>query len=155
MYHPSSICIKPHITNNQEQMKNLMSQPILVRGIDRSGPSILEPAEVTPKLIRQNPHLLGSLPHHGANFMAEGTVTVDFTGIELNPDDQPFIVSREVFDALPEDRVEFITPDFDTTVLTALSLPPLVTTFMAKAAARMSAKVHLTHAEPDDEHIQQ
>lgn len=91
----------------------------------------LPPSPTPPTVVVEGTCHLGFLD--GVSVIRERRLTVDFHGMVLDPADQPYIVSREVFDALPADRVEFITPDFDSAIANAFKIPHAIRQFVAKA----------------------
>jgi len=116
-------------------MKNLTANPLSM--LQHDGSRLALPAHSNPPtLVVQDPVILGVF--FGFDIVREKVVTVDFHDIELNPQDQPFIVSREIFDALPEHRVEFVTPDYDSAIYNALQVPHVIRRFLAKAKAMVT-----------------
>jgi hypothetical protein len=111
-------------------MKNLTSSLINL-AIGESRVQLPAP-EVVPKLIVGIPTLIGVLPPHHVEIVQQARTTIDFTGINLCQEDQPFIVSREIFDALPADRIEFVTPDYDTAIMNGLGIPHVVRRLISK-----------------------
>lgn len=111
-------------------MKNLTLSAITIERQDKSRLQ-LPAAEVVPKLILVEE----------AKVVMQGTVEmhvparyrVDFTGVDLETDRRlPFIVSREIFDALPPLSVEFVTPDYSTATYNGLNIPHILRSFIAK-----------------------
>ena len=117
-------------------MKNLTANPLSM--LQHDGSRLALPAhETPPTLVVQDPIIMGVF--FGFDIVREKVITVDFHGVELHPKDQPFIVSREIFDALPADSVEFITPDYDSAIYNALQVPHVIRRFLAKAKALVTS----------------
>jgi hypothetical protein len=116
-------------------MKNLTDSTILLMNSDNSR-ATLAPVSNPPQLVVQEPVLLGFLGP--LEIIRERAIRVDFGDLVLDPSDQPFIVSRAIFDALPDHRIEFITPDYESAILNSMKVPHVIRRFIAKAAARIT-----------------
>lgn len=125
-------------------MKNLTIDPIRLIRQDTTRAE-LPPCMTPPKVVVRNEEVLGTLG--SIEIVRERYVSVDFGDLVLNKTDEPFIVSREVFDALPPDRIEFITPDFDTSIRNAFGAPHVIRRFIAKAGATYRAPQPATQQE--------
>lgn len=113
-------------------MKNLTDIHLTINRTDGSR-VILPPAEKQPVLRKEDACLLGFL---GAiEIYREAVISVDFSGIELNAVDQPFVVSREIFDALPANMHEFVTPDLGTAIYNSFGIMHVVQRLIAKGSA--------------------
>lgn len=109
-------------------MKNLTAGPLIILRQDSTRVT-LPAAEMTPRLVLRPAEVIqqGSL-----EILVPEHYEVDFTGIDLDADRVPFVVTREVFNALPEGFTNFVTPDLETAILNGLKIPHLIRRFIAK-----------------------
>ena len=95
-------------------MKNLTSAKLIVQQ-SNGYRFVLPAADYVPtiKVVQGRP--LGELD--GVTVCTLTTRIVDFGGIILDHRDAPFIVNKEVFNALPCDAIDFITPDLGSSAI--------------------------------------
>lgn len=129
-------------------MKNLTANTISLIRQDGSR-AHLPAAPVAPTVIKEPSVFIGCLG--SLEIIREPVTRVDFSGIELNPQDQPFVVTREVFDALPADRIEFITPDLESAILNGLRVPHVIRRFIAKAGLNPTQQAPIP--SPDNQQL--
>lgn len=118
-------------------MKNLTLSAINIIRIDNSRFS-LAAAEIAPRLkMIESSRIVqqGALEIH-----VPAKYEVDFTGVDLSPDRTPFIVTKEIFDALPDDAINFVTPDIETATINGLGIPHVFRNFIAKPGFKASAR---------------
>lgn len=89
-------------------MKNLTSEAITIQ-CSKGGRITLQPARVTPTLEVADGGPVGEL--NGVLICTLTTRVVDFSGIALDRKEAPFIVSADIFQTLPCNATDFITPD--------------------------------------------
>lgn len=129
-------------------MKNLTSSTITVQRPDGSR-FILTPAPQTPQLVTKQPVLLGCLDD--VAIYTQPHTVVDFGTIPFSKEEHPYIVTREIFDALPSDAVEFITPDYGpSAVMNTFQHVHAVTRFIAKADAVRHISKQQTSVQQSD-----
>lgn len=113
-------------------MKNLTTHSITIERQD--GKRItLDPIDRPPVVRNIPPTLLGYLGN--IEIIREAFKVVDFGDLVLAEEDQPFIVSKEVFDAIEPDKRAFVTPDPDATITSGLGTWHIVRRFLVKAGA--------------------
>ncbi len=95
-------------------MKNLTSEDIVVQRQDGTR-FTLRASKQVPIIKTVLGDVIGEL--NGAVILTSTTKVVDFEQLILNRADAPFIVSKEVFNALPCNAIEFITPDLGSSAI--------------------------------------
>jgi len=112
-------------------MKNLTATGISL--FRQNGTRAYLPASpVTPTVEDVAAEVVGYLG--GLEIIRQAYKRVHLYGLADNLAEQPFVVSREVFDALPYDAIEFVTPDYDSAMLNGLGIPHVIRRFIAKQA---------------------
>lgn len=114
-------------------MKNLMPGAIT---LDRQNGTrvTLPPCEHPPIITIVESEVVR---YHGdIRVIHESYRQVTFPHWEDDPKGGPYVVSREVFDLLPADATEFVTPDFDTALKNGLGRPHVVNRFIIKPTAQ-------------------
>lgn len=116
-------------------MKNLTGRPISIQRDDESRITI-QPEAATPVIAVQHEELpLGTL--NGIDVIAAEQKAILWNGLNINSFDQPFIVTQEIFDLLPHDATEFVTPDLGPSAIrNAFGGVQAITRLIAKPAAR-------------------
>lgn len=89
-------------------MKNLTPFTLIIQRENGTRFRLLA-ADVTPTVEYKPAIVRGTL--NGVEIYARSSKRVNFEGITLKREDAPFIVTKEVFDALPDSAIEFITVD--------------------------------------------
>jgi len=89
-------------------MKNFTSKTLIIQRENGTCIRILPETE-QPKVEYKEATARGTL--NGIEVYAPSGKRVNFGSIKLDRKDAPFIVTKEVFDALPDSAIEFVTPD--------------------------------------------
>ncbi len=127
------------MTNNQQehtiQMKNLTSDVIIL--IRQDGTRAELPACPNPPIIEIEEvgvtvGYLGEL-----EIVRQPHKRVIFPDWVDDPKGGPYIVSKIVFDALPADATDFVTPDYNTAILNGLKIPHVIRRFIMKASSQV------------------
>jgi hypothetical protein len=112
-------------------MKNLTPGAIHIER--QNGTRVSLPPCDNPPTIKEMPgHVFGYLG--GLEIVKEGYKEVDLHGLTSDSEEQLFIVTREVFDALPFYATEFVTPDLASAVVNGLGIAHVIRRFIAKPA---------------------
>jgi hypothetical protein len=118
-------------------MKNLTPSVIVL--IRQDGSRAYLPASATCPTIEEVPaEALGRLGE--LEIIRQSYKRVHFHGLTDDREKLPFIVSREVFDALPDDATDFVMCDVETAIVNGLGLPHVIRRFIAKPAAQIPFK---------------
>lgn len=115
-------------------MKNLTSDLIILIRQDGTRAE-LPPCETPPTIEPIEAEIIGYLGE--LEIVRQPYNKVHFHNWEIDPKGGPYIVSKLVFDALPPDRIEFVTPDYNTAILNGLMIPHVIRRFIAKPAAKL------------------
>jgi hypothetical protein len=126
-------------------MKNLTSGVIIMLRQDGSR-AVLPPCETPPTLIHYPAEHVGVLGT--IEIVRQSFTTVNFHGLELTKEDEPFIVGRDIFDALPPERIEFVTPDYESAIYNGLGIAHVIRCFVAKAGVKVIP--HKQPASPEE-----
>jgi hypothetical protein len=110
-------------------MKNLTSGVIILMRQDGTR-ATLPASPLLPTIEDIEPALVGYLGD--LRIIRQQHKRVNFHGLTDNLKEQPFVVSREVFDVLPDSAVEFITPDYESAIVNGLGLVHVIRCFIAK-----------------------
>lgn len=115
-------------------MKNLTGRAITIQRDDHT--RVVIPPEATTPIIAvgEEETPLGII--NGIDVIVAPQKAVLWNGLNLSTHDQPFIVSRDIFDLLPHDATEFVTPDLGTSAIrNTFGEVHAVTRLIAKPAA--------------------
>ncbi len=113
-------------------MKNLTDRDIVVQR--ENGTRFVLPAAKSVPVLRQIPGVVMGV-FNGVLIQGEDVNYVDFSDVEwVSGAEGPFVVERNIFDALPDSAIDYITPDLGTSaVRNAYRNVQAVTRFCAKS----------------------
>jgi hypothetical protein len=118
-------------------MKNLTPSVIVL--IRQNGTRASLPASATCPTIEDVPaEVVGYLGD--LKIVRQAHKVVHFHGLTDSREILPFVVSKEVFDALPDDAVDFVTCDVESAIVNGLGLPHVIRRFIGKPKVQIPFK---------------